>query len=78
MVGLSPSVDRSFIPSGDFELFIRDQGLQGATVVSTTMQSGQKALRLRLVDELKQSDDPSESTEGRQDLFGQSACAECL
>ncbi len=40
IVSLSPTVDRSLVPSRDFVLYIRDEGIAVPSAVSTDAPSG--------------------------------------
>lgn len=49
IVSLSPKVDRSLVPSRDFVLYIRDEGISEPSAISTDTQSGCKAVNIKIL-----------------------------
>ena len=49
IVNLKRNIDRSLVPSSDFVLYIRDQGISLPTVVSTITPSEQQAINLMIL-----------------------------
>ena len=55
-VALKESVDRTLVPSRDFVLYVRDEGISSLSAISSLTPSGQQAISIKVLPDYRATD----------------------